>query len=92
MPPDSTDKAASVTEEQGSKALTLDAILNGDDVTLDEEGIIDKAEGGWDEEVKEGEAAQGFCVECEGISSSVEDFTVFSLPAGDIRPTRTITL
>ena len=68
MPPDSTDKAEAAAEEQGSKAFTLDAILNGDNDTFEASDIVDKAEGGWDEETKDEELAKGFCVECEGTS------------------------
>ena len=61
--------AESPAEEHVSKVHKLDAILNGESDTYDADGFVDKTEGGWDEEGKgEEEAAQGFCVECEGPS------------------------
>ena len=66
MPPDGASNTDPATEEHGSKAFTLDAILNGDKETFDHPNFVEKAEGGWDEETKDEGAAQGFCVECEG--------------------------
>ena len=66
---DTADENDSPTEEHGSKAFKLDAILNGDDDELDGSDAVDKAEGGWDEETKEEEiVVEGFCIECEGTS------------------------
>ena len=62
------DHVESPTEEHGTKVHKLDAILNGESDAYEADGFVDKAEGGWDEEARgEEAAAQGFCVECEGL-------------------------
>lgn len=67
MTTDDPDTAAEAkSEESASKAFTLDAILNGNNEELEHPDFVDKAEGGWDEDIKETEVAQGFCIECEG--------------------------
>ncbi|KAJ3531814.1 hypothetical protein NM688_g7519 [Phlebia brevispora] len=65
MPPDSTDTTEPVSQQPVTNASKLDAILNGDGEVLNTPDSTDKADGGWDEEMKETEAAQGFCIECE---------------------------
>lgn len=63
------------TQENGAPetaAFSLATILDEDSEHLEHPDFKGKPEGGWDEEVKEGVVAQGYCVECEGSCFSDE--------------------
>lgn len=62
-----TDGTLPKSETNGT--FSIDTILNDDTETLEHPDFKDKPGGGWDEETKEGELPEGFCVECEGESS-----------------------
>ncbi|KAI0685027.1 hypothetical protein BC835DRAFT_1408963 [Cytidiella melzeri] len=50
---------------QKTGGFSLATILDEDNDQLEHPDFKDKPRGGWDEEVKDTEAAQGYCVECE---------------------------
>ncbi|KAF7792842.1 hypothetical protein EIP86_003943 [Pleurotus ostreatoroseus] len=71
MPPDSADTTEPAAEQSASNAFKLDAILRGDNEELETSDFVDKTEGGWDEETKDAEVAEGFCIECEDQPAQV---------------------
>lgn len=49
-----------------SKGLSLSNILDDEDVNLEKSGFKEDPAEGWDEEITDKKAEEGFCVECEG--------------------------
>jgi hypothetical protein len=63
---------------QNGGAFSLATILNEENDQLEHPDFKDRPEGGWDEEGKDTQAAEGFCIECEGASMD-EKFNVLVL-------------
>jgi hypothetical protein len=70
MSSERTEAGAIPPETAAPDAFSLDTILNGDAETLEHPDFKDKPETGWNEETKQGELAEGYCIECEGESST----------------------
>ena len=66
---DTAEQAAH--DKQNAGTFSLATILGEENDQLEHPDFKDKPQGGWDEEVKDTEAAQGYCIECEGMSSSI---------------------
>lgn len=65
----SSEAEQATNEAQTAGAFSLATILDEENDQLEHPDFKDRPKGGWDEEVKETEAAQGFCIECEGMMS-----------------------
>lgn len=65
----SAEAEQAANEAQTAGVFSLATILDEENDQLEHPDFKDKPKGGWDEEVKETEAAQGFCIECEGVMS-----------------------
>ena len=69
---DTAEQAA--LDKQNAGTFSLATILGEENDQLEHPDFKDKPQGGWDEEVKDTEAAQGYCIECEGAFAETKYF------------------
>ena len=69
---DTAEQAAH--DKQNAGTFSLATILGEENDQLEHPDFKDKPQAGWDEEVKDTEAAQGYCIECEGAFAETKYF------------------